>query len=72
MAGSAILGPVGALLALPVAATVTALSSTYLQRHDLVSSPMFDPGARPASALPVSALEEHLNTDGVDDLQASD
>ncbi|QGG96131.1 AI-2E family transporter [Actinomarinicola tropica] len=38
IAGSAILGVVGALLALPVAATVQAFVSTYLSRHDVVES----------------------------------
>lgn len=38
IAGAAILGPIGALLALPVAATMTALASTYVQRHEVVTS----------------------------------
>jgi len=38
IAGSAVLGVVGALLALPVAATVQAFVSTYLSRHDVVES----------------------------------
>jgi predicted PurR-regulated permease PerM len=37
-AGAAILGVVGALLALPVAATVQAFVSTYLARHEVVES----------------------------------
>ena len=54
LAGSAILGPAGALLALPLAATGTALLSTYLHRHELVESHMFpslgpeEPPAEPA------------------------
>ncbi len=34
--GAAILGPVGALLSLPFAATVQAFISTYIERHELV------------------------------------
>jgi predicted PurR-regulated permease PerM len=36
IAGAAILGPVGAVLALPVTATLTALASSYLERHEVV------------------------------------
>ncbi len=36
IAGAAILGPVGAVLALPVTATLTALASGYLARHEVV------------------------------------
>ncbi|MEE9416696.1 MAG: AI-2E family transporter [Acidimicrobiales bacterium] len=35
--GAAILGPVGALLSLPFAATVQAFVSTYIERHELVA-----------------------------------
>lgn len=38
LAGGALLGPVGAVLALPLAATGTAIASTYLQRHEVVDS----------------------------------
>jgi predicted PurR-regulated permease PerM len=38
IAGAAILGPVGALLALPAAATLQAFVSTYVQRHEVVES----------------------------------
>lgn len=38
LAGGALLGPVGAILALPLAATGTAIASTYLQRHEVVDS----------------------------------
>jgi predicted PurR-regulated permease PerM len=48
IAGSAILGVVGALLALPVAATVQAFVSTYLSRHDVVESDLTK--ARPKRA----------------------
>ncbi|MFN0027912.1 MAG: AI-2E family transporter [Acidimicrobiales bacterium] len=36
IAGAAILGPIGAVLALPVTATLTALASSYLERHEVV------------------------------------
>jgi predicted PurR-regulated permease PerM len=36
IAGAALLGGVGALLALPVAATVQAFFSTYVRRHEVV------------------------------------
>jgi len=40
IAGAALLGPVGALLALPAAATLQAFVSTYVKRHDVVESPL--------------------------------
>lgn len=40
IAGASILGPVGALLALPAAAVFHALGSTYLARHEVVDSAM--------------------------------
>ncbi|ACV09134.1 protein of unknown function UPF0118 [Jonesia denitrificans DSM 20603] len=45
----AVFGALGAFLALPVAATITAIASTYLRRHELIDSDMLrDP--RSASA----------------------
>jgi predicted PurR-regulated permease PerM len=38
IAGASILGPIGALLALPAAATLQAFVSTYVRRHDVVES----------------------------------
>jgi predicted PurR-regulated permease PerM len=40
IAGAALLGPVGALLALPAAATLQAFVSTYVTRHEVVESPL--------------------------------
>jgi predicted PurR-regulated permease PerM len=40
LAFGAVFGPVGAFLALPVAATIQAVSSTYVRRHELVDSPL--------------------------------
>jgi predicted PurR-regulated permease PerM len=42
IAGAAILGPVGALLALPMAATLQAFVSTYLQRHEVSEEALAD------------------------------
>jgi predicted PurR-regulated permease PerM len=40
IAGGAVMGPIGALLALPAAASVQALISTYLHRYEVVASPL--------------------------------
>jgi len=40
LAFGAVFGPIGAFLALPVAATIQAVSSVYVQRHELVDSPL--------------------------------
>jgi predicted PurR-regulated permease PerM len=40
IAGASILGPIGALLALPAGATGQAFVSTYLRRHEVVESPL--------------------------------
>ncbi len=40
--GVTLVGPVGALLALPLTATVQAVVSSYVRRHELVESEMFD------------------------------
>ena len=44
--GATLLGAAGALMALPVAATIQAFVSTYFERHQLVQSPLLetDPG----------------------------
>ena len=42
LAGAALLGSVGALLAVPAAATIQAFVSTYVARHELIESEMFD------------------------------
>jgi predicted PurR-regulated permease PerM len=46
IAGAAILGVVGALLALPAAATVQAFVSTYLNRHEVVESSLTEQSRR--------------------------
>jgi predicted PurR-regulated permease PerM len=38
IAGAALLGPIGAILALPGAATIQAFVSSYVERHDVVES----------------------------------
>jgi predicted PurR-regulated permease PerM len=40
IAGGAILGPIGALLALPAAASVQSLVSIYVRRYEVVASPL--------------------------------
>ena len=42
LVGAAVLGSVGALLAVPAAATVQAFVSTYIQRHELIESELFE------------------------------
>jgi predicted PurR-regulated permease PerM len=43
IAGGAVMGPIGALLALPAAASVQSLISTYLHRYEVVASPLTGP-----------------------------
>lgn len=47
IAGAAILGVIGALLALPAAATTQAFVSTYLSRHDVIESSLTAEQRRP-------------------------
>ncbi len=48
LVGGTLMGAVGAIMALPVAATLQAFISTYLHRHELVESLHFaDPAPRP-------------------------
>ena len=55
LAFGAIFGALGAFLALPIAATLQAVSNTYLRRHELVASPMLsDPPAVKAPPAPQS------------------
>lgn len=54
LAGAAILGPIGALLSLPFAATVKAFVGTYLRRNEVVSSRLTEdvphaPGPEPVA-----------------------
>jgi len=42
LAGAALLGPIGAVLALPVTATLTALASTLVERHELVDNRLIE------------------------------
>jgi predicted PurR-regulated permease PerM len=43
IAGASILGPIGALLALPAAATLQAFVSTYVERHEVIETPLTAP-----------------------------
>ncbi|MDM8084198.1 AI-2E family transporter [Cellulomonas cellasea] len=61
LAFGAVFGALGAFLALPVAATIKAVSGAYLKRHELVDSELLADGATPAprrqaaAAAPVAA-----------------
>jgi predicted PurR-regulated permease PerM len=48
IAGGAIMGPIGALLALPAAASIQALISLYARRYEVVTGPLT--GEQPAAA----------------------
>jgi predicted PurR-regulated permease PerM len=52
LAGASILGGVGAVLALPVSATVQAFGRTYLHRHELVQAALADAPAAEAAPAP--------------------
>lgn len=45
LAGAAVIGPVGAVLALPAAAMAQAIGTEYGRRHDVVDDPLTDIGA---------------------------
>jgi predicted PurR-regulated permease PerM len=49
IAGAALFGAVGALLALPAAAVIQALGSTYIARHEVIDSKMTTEPARKAA-----------------------
>jgi predicted PurR-regulated permease PerM len=56
IAGGAIMGPIGALLALPAAASVQALVSIYAHRYEVVASPLTEQSPHPGEAAsPLSA-----------------
>lgn len=66
LVGSAILGPAGALLALPAAATIQAITSSFLQRHSLIESDLLeDMGLMPATPA-------RSDPDGTDDHEPED
>jgi predicted PurR-regulated permease PerM len=60
IAGGAILGPVGALLALPAAASIQALVSLYIHRYEVVAGPVDVGQASPAERIS-SAPDEGRN-----------
>ncbi len=62
IAGAALLGPVGALLALPLAATGTALGSSLIGRHEVVESRLTRPPRR--SRLWRRQRTHRVDTDG--------
>ena len=60
IAGASILGPIGALLALPAAATGQAFVSTYLRRHEVVESRLTQPPKQRVNILrPLTALRHN-------------
>lgn len=52
IAGAGIMGPVGAILALPAAAVIQAFVSTYVQRHEVIESALTREPPRPGRGLP--------------------
>jgi predicted PurR-regulated permease PerM len=62
--GGALLGGLGAILALPVAASVTALVQTYGVHHEVIKSSTFaDPEDYEAEMLAITEQEAHARTD---------
>jgi predicted PurR-regulated permease PerM len=55
--GTALLGPVGAFLALPMVATIQAFVSTYVQRHDLVDEELLKDTERRGKVVSPPATE---------------
>ena len=51
IAGASLIGPVGALLALPLAAIIQAFLSAFLQRHEVVSSGLTAVAVQPADVV---------------------
>ena len=64
IAGASILGPVGALLALPAGATLQAFVSTYVNRHDVVET---DLTKSPRERRSLGALFASLRSSGRND-----
>lgn len=60
IAGAAVLGPIGAVLALPVTATCTSLASSLFQRHDVVDSHLTDRDATRRRWFRSSAPDERV------------
>jgi len=56
--GVTLLGPVGALLALPITATVQAVVSSYVQRHELIESELLKEPMSTRQQARVDAEEE--------------
>jgi predicted PurR-regulated permease PerM len=66
LAGGAILGPIGALLALPFAATIQAFSTTYIRRYDVIDNQLVDVSRmrrRNKRRAAVSAKDEDVEPD---------
>jgi predicted PurR-regulated permease PerM len=66
--GVTLLGPIGALLALPITATVQAVVSSYVQRHELVDSELLkNPMSVKQQARADDDADEADDADGADD-----
>jgi predicted PurR-regulated permease PerM len=64
IAGASILGPVGALLALPAGATLQAFVSTYVNRHDVVETHLTKPPRERRPLLTVLSALRATRRDG--------
>ena len=58
--GASLLGAVGALLALPAGATIQAFVSSYVTRHELIDSALFDDAERATATSLGSAEAQRL------------
>jgi predicted PurR-regulated permease PerM len=67
IAGAALLGPIGAVLALPVTATLTSLFSSYFERHEVVSDELVTGQPRPSRRLRRISLNRRLPLDPIAD-----
>jgi predicted PurR-regulated permease PerM len=65
-AGGSLLGVPGALMALPVAATIQALVGAYMHRHEVVDSPLTFDRRAVATDLPTGDAPAPAGTTGVD------
>ena len=61
IAGAALVGPVGAVLALPTAAILQAFGSTVIERHEVIESRLT---ARPTRRRPRWSRPRHVEHDG--------
>jgi len=72
LVGVTLVGPVGALLALPVTATVQAFVSSYIQRHEVVESHAFDEQMAERRRAKKSGSDTDLDDTDLDDTDLDD